>query len=164
MSLDAVADLTYGHHSQARGRADRTLKINDCVLRLTLNVIPTTDLQGNASPLPTPAFDARPCPPTAVCFRVGKGFRVAIKASIRKGEGKDFNLAPANDMVDVVAPAPAPIGALYFRRRAFVSNSVTATFTNGMLTKLQTKDPSAIATALQIPVEVLKSVSILVRL
>jgi len=120
------------------------------------------------------------CDRTAICFRAAAGFTVTIAAVLIKQSSPPLTIdrmkaackEPINpDLVicgkvetpTVVAPI-RQVGHLYFNRRPFVDNSVSATFTNGMLTKMTVTDPSVIAAALDLPVEVLKTLGILVKL
>lgn len=86
---------------------------------------------------------------------------MTIEAILTRADGKTLK---GEDSVSLVAPDATSAGVLYFNRRAFVSNSTTASFTNGMLTKITANDPSAIVGALQLSTDVLKSLTVLVRL
>jgi hypothetical protein len=86
-----------------------------------------------------------------------------MKAACKEPINPDLVICGKLETPTVVAPI-RQVGHLYFNRRPFVDNSVSATFTNGMLTKMTVTDPSVIAAALDLPVEVLKTLGILVKL
>lgn len=131
------------------------------------------------------------CPASAVCFRVWGGFTVKIKATLEKETRiasvpqkrktfKGFNIPPCakgeagcdvqvpiEASVDVALVAPVltnPLGQVYINRRGFIENTTTVSFTNGMLTKIVSKNPSAVSTFISLPVEILKSFALLVKL
>ena len=120
------------------------------------------------------------CDRTAVCFRAAGGFTITITALLKKSPSggltlqemkaackppRDPNLVICGGLETPTVMAPIrEMGHLYFNRRPFVDNAVSATFTSGMLTKLTVTDPSVIAAALDLPAEVLKSLGILVKL
>jgi hypothetical protein len=114
--------------------------------------------------------DHQPCPTSAVCFRTAAGFEIKITSSVTKRKRnptentREITVPFPAETLSVLAPVLHPMGVLYFNRRAFVTNTTTAKFTNGMLTSLQVKDPSSLVQFLSLPVEVLKSVAILVKL
>ncbi len=167
MSATARYDLTYHggvHHRPEPLPTERKTEAGGtCTLSLRIRA-------HRAQPLPVAAYAAAAasepgpvvgCPKSAVCFRTSTGYEVTIYAILTRADGKTLK---GEDSVSLVAPDATSAGVLYFNRRAFVSNSTTASFTNGMLTKITANDPSAIVGALQLSTDVLKSLTVLVRL
>jgi hypothetical protein len=121
------------------------------------------------------------CNQSAICFRAAGGFTITIAAAMFKTIAAAASITsrraactknPVDNSVAVCGKLETPtiiapiseVGVIYFNRRPFVDNAVSASFTSGMLTKLVVSDPSVIAAALGFPVEVLKSLGILVKL
>ncbi|WP_322514219.1 hypothetical protein SR870_14335 [Rhodopseudomonas palustris] len=186
-AVQATFDLTYGsagdHHKPTKpltlkatpavgdSRPEKEKSSETCELSISITdvnigkkgAIPTqVSLPAAAYPATALYYQDQPriCPTNAVCFRTATGRELKISASLTRPRAKTL---PAETVETVVAPGPHQ-GVLYFNRRAFVSNSTTASFTNGMLTKLVAKDPSAALGALQLSTEVLKSFTVLVKL
>jgi hypothetical protein len=86
-----------------------------------------------------------------VCFRVLGLLKVVLRSN-----GHELT-------VHAVAPMGDRYGFIRLDRRAFVSNDVEADFTNGILTSFSASDPSQVIGFLKLPLEVLKSVPILVK-
>ena len=167
MSASARYDLTYqrgAHHKPAPPPSARKTEAGGtCTLRLSIHAhraqpLPAAAYAAAAANEPEPIFG---CPRSAVCFRTSTGYEMTITATLTRADG---TVILGEDSVSLVAPDATSAGVLYFNRRAFVSNSTTASFTNGMLTKLTASDPSAVVGALQLSTDVLKSLTVLVRL
>lgn len=111
----------------------------------------------------------------AVCFRFPAQYEIKIYSYVKdiknrqklnqKGQVIE-NITVDSPVIDtqyfVTAPHIGQLGILFFNRRAFVKNTTTATFENGMLTGLTVDNPSQIEGFLSIPVELLKAVPILI--
>jgi hypothetical protein len=169
MNVETTIDLTYGSRG-ANHQPKRSFIGVHCSLHITVQAEPHTPLEvlSYSAVANQGEVEQKPCRTGAICFRAAGGYSAAITARVEKKEA--VRKSPGQqeirgeDTISIVAPMLGRVGVLYFNRRAFVSNSTTASFTNGMLTKLTTKDPSAIVGALQLPTEILKSLTILVRL
>jgi len=110
----------------------------------------------------------------AVCFRLAGAFKAYVRACVVKigktplkaRQIKDGKVGKhrvcAEGYVEFLAPVKYPQGFIRFNRRAFVENSVSATFTNGMLTGFSAKDPSELVGFLAVPVSVMKQFTVLV--
>jgi hypothetical protein len=164
LSVQAIPDITYWDKKK-----QRPAKITDtksgCTLELNIDdVVRATPLDAVAYPAAAPEapYETKPCPTSAVCFRAASGYKVTFSGKLTRPSSKPIPIDQTT--VSTVAPDRFRTGVLYFNRRAFVENSTTAEFTDGMLTKLTVKDPSAIAGALALPAQILKSLTILVRL
>lgn len=187
MSVAAVFDLTYGsegrnHKTTNSITTKATPAKNDpkkddpdhpqesCTLAIRIAEAPAKEaaisqvsLDAAAYPATAFQYDEQPkiCPVNAVCFRTATGHELKITATLLRPRTEP-PLAETTETV--VGPSPNNQGVLYFNRRAFVSNSTSATFNNGMLTKLTATDPSAALGALQLSTEILKSLTVLVKL
>ena len=186
MTVQVTAGLTfpntkdntaYRQSPEMRGTAE-TGKI--CRLTLKLDVEFQNRLDPPVDSLGPPDTLDGDCPASAVCLRVPGGFNVTIRAALEKLPASDAG--PKHDTfrnwdkskctgylcvertASIVAPLAMPLGRLYFNRRAFVDNSANAEFTNGMLTKIYSKNPSAIAQVLQLPIQMLKSLTLFVKI
>jgi hypothetical protein len=169
LSVEATYDLTYGPYGDNH-RPWRSVKGVHCELSVVVDAKPMNrlDVVSYSAAVNQTEVVRQSCPAGAICFRAAGGYNITITAKVTKSTAvlkvpgqQDID---GRDALSVVAPRLGHVGALYFNRRAFVSNSTTATFTNGMLTKLTAKDPSAVVGALQLSTEILKSLTILVRL
>ena len=110
-----------------------------------------------------------------VCFRLPGAYIAHVRACLADIEGNPLKASQVKDHkinndasicaesdVEFLAPMKYPRGFIRFDRRAFVDNSVTATFTNGMLTGMKARDPSELVGFLSVPVAVLKQFTVLV--
>lgn len=155
-SKSVVLDLTYKRSQET------TLKGGGCEISIRFEIEPDSVLLAGAYAAPEPNPNGvRTCPNDAVCFRTAAAMRVRAKVKLRHG---NQTFTDVKNIGPMMAPVADPTGVLYFKRRAFVENSVSATFTDGTLTKITTKDPSTLAAALALPAEILKSLTILVKL
>jgi hypothetical protein len=183
MTIQATAKLTYLHddapkHLTYKGGAGAGAEAT-CSLYISFLVKASNDaITGHAYSGPINERVGK-CRQSAICFRAAGGFTVIVVAALFKTtsaaatdesriasckrQDPTVAICMTLETPTVVAPIQE-VGVLYFNRRPFVENAVSASFTSGMLTKLIVTDPSVIATALDFPVEVLKSLGILVKL
>jgi hypothetical protein len=102
-----------------------------------------------------------------VCFRLFGGYRVEVRATLYV-DGKVAKIngdeVVAKSVIETLAPVPDMMGFIRFKRRAFVKNTTTATFTGGMLTGFKSEDPSEIIGFLNLPTEILKTTTLLITL
>lgn len=140
-----------------------------CEVKISAKIDLVDDLQARGFPTESQIASKQPTCDQVVCFRIFGAFRIHISAALyRKGSKEPIRvagreLATSTD-VEVLAPMPSPTGFIRFKRRNFVSNSTTASFTNGMLTGFKSSDPSETVGFLALPLELLKTVTILVTL
>lgn len=100
----------------------------------------------------------------AVCFRLAGGFRLDVVASVSPiPAGLDGALTQKSS-VELLAPLADRGGFVRFNRRAFVANSTTIAFDNGMLSQFKSTDPSEIVGFLKLPLEILKAVPLVVAI
>jgi hypothetical protein len=142
-STDIYIELTRPHSDTYPANA------GICSATITAHVVPKSVLAVamNSAARQQP-IDCR----DVVCFRLMQGYEITLKTT-RGG------LPP----IDVVAPARQAYGFIKLDRHSFVENTVQADFTGGMLTGYMAKNPSAVIGFAKLPVEVLKSVPILVK-
>jgi hypothetical protein len=185
MSVIATYDLTYGktagrhrptnaittRATPGAGDTRNPMPLESCTL--TVNIVDLSP-QDKSPALPRVSLDAaaypatafqhednpKGCPVNAVCFRTATGRELKIVATLDRPRVASSR---AETVETIVAPDRYQ-GVAYFNRRAFVTNSTSITFSNGMLTKLTATDPSAALGALQLSTEILKSFTVLVKL
>ena len=157
-------DLTYGLKPAREEQWSSTCKI---VMQIDIKPVERLEARG------FPRAEQISGPPTCtdvVCFRVAGAFQVKIVAKLTQGDGKTPIEAAGGGAVvavadiEAVAPMQAPLGFVRFNRRNFVENTTTATFADGMFVGLKAKDPSELVGFFALPVEVLKTTTLLVQL
>jgi len=95
-----------------------------------------------------------------LCFRIQAGFSLTVTAKLRDGGNGESEITR---FAQGLAPLRSPVGVVHFNRRDFVENTTSVEFTNGVLTKIELKDPSELLGFLSLPLEALKFVTILVK-
>ncbi len=102
----------------------------------------------------------------AVCFRLTGGYKVKVIATLVDAKNKpikqpDGTVFSVETDLDVLAPQRNTIGFVRFNRRAFVANTTTITFTNGMVSEFSATDPSEIAGFFSLPTAVLQAAAVI---
>lgn len=97
----------------------------------------------------------------AVCFRLAGTFHVTATAVMTQ---RGQTLGKTIMEFDVVAPRTDRIGFVRFNRRAFVQNTTTIQWTNGVVSHFAAKNPSEVLGFFSLPTALLGSVALTVPL
>lgn len=88
----------------------------------------------------------------AVCFRLAGAYHISAIAEVKQ---KGKSLATTTMEFDVLAPRPDKIGFVRFNRRAFVQNTTTIKWKNGIVSHFAAKNPSEVFGSISLPTAVL---------
>lgn len=117
-------------------------------------------LLATAVPLRSPAELQEKCA-GKVCFRTQRAYRVQTTISF---SGSDINDSlKVGDFV-VMAPDPSLIGFIQFDRGVFASKTMTAEFTDGILTSFSADNASEIVGFLAVPAAALTTATLITKL
>lgn len=162
MKVNATKDINYGTLRLVEEKGSKNCKIN---LTISANQNATLNAMGYPkSNVDTPSENI--CD-HAVCFRLSGGYTIVANAEITDKNGNIISgntIKSVSTKAYVVAPITDRVGFVRFERRRFVSNSTTLTFSNGVLTGFSAKDPSELVGFLTLPTELLKGVTLAVKL
>jgi hypothetical protein len=135
---------------------------SECKLTITIDVTKPTHtfgvsgFAGDAPEVPTEQQCDR-----AVCFRLASTYHITATAIMTQ---KNTTLGRTAMEFDVIAPRPDRIGFVRFNRRAFVQNTTTIQWTNGVVSHFAAKNPSEVLGFFSLPTALLGSVALTVPL
>jgi hypothetical protein len=160
--LKAVAYLDI---TNSGGKTESAESANaECVLQLDVRVDKIVNrLDSRIYTKPGEALGLSDCE-RVVCYRVMGGFiisadaRVVLQGKVKKVE------TSVSGKHEIAAPVLGQIGYIRFDRKLFGTNDITATFESGVLTKLDAVHAGQISGFLKLPVELLKTVPIIVSI
>jgi hypothetical protein len=158
IQVSRVVDVTYGKVGP--------LSVNQsgqkCHVELDVKVTPPIKTFGIAG-FPRPGDDSitEDYCNQAVCFRL-TGAYVVVSTATLIGPAPDRKvMATVTSKQQVLAPQQDAIGFVRFNRRAFVTNTTSITFANGMISEFKSSDPSEIVGFFTLPVALLQTAAIL---
>jgi hypothetical protein len=156
-----VANVTYqtGHGGHVVTKSSP----NGCKIAIGFEFSPVTRSWTEADRTARSTDDVRQVCGRSVCFRATGEFRITATATLKGPDGGPLG-EPVAATIELLAPIASRIGYVAFTRRAFVTNTTTVTFTNGMITGFKSTDPSELVGFLSLPKELIGSVTLMVPL
>lgn len=168
IKVSRTVDVTYDD----RGKLIIQQASSTCTIRLDIELVKLITTLGIAgSPRESDEPSTENICNEAVCFRLAGAYRIKATATLINSATGDVVKMPDNKTpiaatadIQVMAPQRDAVGFVRFNRHAFVANSTSVSFTNGIVSDFTAKDPSEIVGFLSLPTELLKTVVLTVPL